>query len=73
MADTGPGVSPSIAAHLFDPFMTTKKTGMGVGLSICRTIVEAHGGKIWVETNSNGGATFVFTLPTPPDEASHDG
>ncbi len=72
VADTGPGISSSLAAHLFDPFMTTKKSGMGVGLSICRTIVESHGGKIWVEDNAAGGATFAFSLPVPPRETLHD-
>jgi len=62
VADTGPGLNPEIAGRLFQPFMTTKAQGMGVGLSISRTIVEAHGGRIWVETNANGGATFHFTL-----------
>jgi len=62
VADTGPGLSPEIADRLFQPFMTTKAQGMGVGLSISRTIIEAHGGRIWVETNANGGATFHFTL-----------
>jgi two-component system, LuxR family, sensor kinase FixL len=63
VSDTGPGISPSLAEHLFEPFMTTKKGGMGVGLSICRTIVDAHGGRIWVEDTPGGGATFAFTLP----------
>jgi len=61
--DTGHGVSPQAAEQLFKPFMTTKAEGMGVGLSISRTIVEAHGGRIWVEANPEGGATFRFTLP----------
>ena len=63
VADTGPGVSEEIAAKLFQPFVTSKQKGMGVGLSISRTIVEAHGGKIWCESNAGGGATFRFTLP----------
>jgi two-component system, LuxR family, sensor kinase FixL len=63
VADTGPGVSEEIAAKLFQPFVTSKPHGMGVGLSISRTIVEAHGGKIWSEPNTGGGATFRFTLP----------
>lgn len=63
VADTGPGLSPEIADQLFQPFVTTKRSGMGVGLSISRTIVEAHGGRIWVEPNEQGGATFRFTLP----------
>ncbi|HEY9216901.1 MAG TPA: PAS domain S-box protein [Phenylobacterium sp.] len=62
VSDTGPGISPEVADQLFQPFVTTKSQGMGVGLSICRTIVEAHGGRIWVETNVDGGAEFHFTL-----------
>jgi len=62
VADTGPGLSEEVADRLFQPFVTTKATGMGVGLSISRTIVEAHGGRIWAESNKDGGATFNFTL-----------
>jgi two-component system sensor kinase FixL len=62
VADTGPGISPEIEGRLFQPFMTTKSQGMGVGLSISRTIIEAHGGRIWVEANPGGGAVFNFTL-----------
>ncbi len=62
VADTGPGLSPEVAERLFQPFVTTKATGMGVGLSISRTIIEAHGGRIWAESNEDGGATFHFTL-----------
>jgi two-component system, LuxR family, sensor kinase FixL len=69
VADTGPGISPDIEAQLFQPFVTTKRSGMGVGLSISRTIVEAHGGRIWVEPNEGGGAVFRFTLQTVPEEA----
>ena len=60
--DTGPGLAPEVAAQLFQPFVTTKKHGMGVGLSICRTIVEAHGGKIWADSKQGEGTTFHFTL-----------
>ncbi|WP_336490537.1 PAS domain-containing sensor histidine kinase [Methylobacterium nigriterrae] len=62
VSDTGTGIAPEIAARLFHPFVTTKPHGMGVGLSICRTIVEAHGGKIWVAVGPNGGTSFHFTL-----------
>lgn len=71
VSDTGPGISDGLAARIFEPFMTTKKTGMGVGLSICRTIIEAHGGRIWVEPSPNGGASFVFTVPEAPEDAAH--
>jgi two-component system, LuxR family, sensor kinase FixL len=67
VADTGPGISPALAERLFEPFMTTKKSGMGVGLSICRTIIDAHGGRIWIEETPGGGATFAFTLPPGPE------
>jgi two-component system sensor kinase FixL len=62
VSDTGSGISPEAAGQLFQPFMTTKSTGMGIGLSISRTIIEAHGGRIWVEANPSGGAVFRFTL-----------
>lgn len=61
--DTGSGVSETVAPQLFQPFITSKQTGMGIGLSICRTIVEAHGGRIWFEPSGDGGTIFRFTLP----------
>ena len=63
VSDTGSGMTEEVKRRLFEPFMTTKKDGMGVGLSICRTIVEAHGGSIWAANNQGPGATFAFTLP----------
>ncbi len=63
VADTGPGIATHIMAQLFQPFVTTKSYGMGVGLSVSRTIVEAHGGRLWAEPNPGGGAVFFFTLP----------
>lgn len=63
VVDSGPGVPPDGIAHLFEPFSTTKSGGMGMGLAICRTIVEAHGGKLWHEIGPAGGAVFHFTLP----------
>jgi two-component system sensor kinase FixL len=72
VSDTGPGISAETLERLFQPFYTTKANGMGVGLSICRTIVEAHGGRIWVENNPRGGATFLFTLPIADVDAAGD-
>ncbi len=63
VTDTGPGVPPERIERLFKPFSTTKRDGMGLGLPICRSIVEAHGGTIHYEPSSQGGAVFVFTLP----------
>jgi signal transduction histidine kinase len=63
--DSGPGLSPESLAHLFDPFYTTKPSGMGMGLSICRSIIEAHGGHIWATANVPQGASFYFSLPAP--------
>jgi len=63
VADSGPGIPVDRLPKLFEPFFTTKKEGMGMGLSIARTIVEAHHGQIWAENNSEVGATFYFTVP----------
>jgi len=63
VSDTGSGIPTDKLAHVFDPFFTTKPSGMGMGLPISRTIIEAHGGRLWAENNSSGGATFRFTLP----------
>lgn len=68
--DTGSGISEEMAAKLFQPFATTKRHGMGVGLSISRTIVEAHGGQIEAEARPGGGTTFRFTLPAVTKEES---
>jgi two-component system sensor kinase FixL len=72
VADTGSGFADGIESNLFQTFFTTKETGMGVGLSISRSIVEAHGGKMWAENNTAGGATFRFTLPAAPNESITD-
>ena len=68
VADTGPGVSDEIAERLFQPFVTTKSGGMGVGLSISKRIIESHGGEMTAGRNAAGGATFVFSLPIVAEE-----
>jgi two-component system sensor kinase FixL len=73
VSDTGPGVPASFAPQLFQPFMTTKADGMGVGLSISRSIIEAHGGRIWAQDNPGGGAVFSFTVPVAREEEAVDG
>jgi two-component system, LuxR family, sensor kinase FixL len=62
VSDTGPGIPAEQLEHIFDPFFSTKPTGMGMGLPISRTIIEAHGGRLWAENNESGGGTFRFTV-----------
>jgi two-component system sensor kinase FixL len=72
IADNGPGVAPGIAGQLFTAFVSTKTEGMGLGLSICRTIVEANGGRIWQEPRPGGGSQFHFTLVKVEKETIHE-
>jgi PAS domain S-box-containing protein len=68
--DSGPGLTPANHEHLFEAFYTTKPSGLGMGLSICRSIIEAHGGRLWATANVPHGTVFQFTLPSRPDSAS---
>jgi signal transduction histidine kinase len=70
VTDSGVGISAENADRLFNPFFTTKSSGMGMGLSVCRSIMEAHGGRLWTTANLPHGATFQFTLPVNADTAS---
>jgi PAS domain S-box-containing protein len=69
LRDSGPGLDPASLERLFDAFYTTKSSGLGMGLSICHSIIEAHGGRIWAGANEPRGAAFHFTLPLKQDEA----
>ena len=69
VSDTGPGLAPEVASRLFQPFTTTKGKGMGIGLTICQSIIEAHGGRIWATPNDGGGVSFHLVLPTVKAEA----
>jgi two-component system, LuxR family, sensor kinase FixL len=73
VSDTGSGIAPEIADQLFQPFVTTKRQGMGVGLSISRTIVESHGGRLWAESNTSDGTVFRLTLKTIEGKDIADG
>jgi two-component system, LuxR family, sensor kinase FixL len=72
VTDTGPGLDADVASQLFQPFVSTKAGGMGLGLSICQTIVEAHGGRIWLDCPAGGGTIFRFTLVASHPETDHD-
>jgi signal transduction histidine kinase len=61
--DSGPGIDPAHSERVFEAFYTTKSSGVGMGLSICRSIINAHGGRLWAEANEPGGAAFRFVLP----------
>ena len=61
--DSGPGIDPGHLERVFEPFYTTKASGVGMGLSICRSIIDGHGGRLWVSANEPRGAVFQFTLP----------
>jgi len=68
VADTGPGLPESVRARLFEPFVTTKTNGMGVGLSVCQSIVHTHGGELHAEDGADGGTVFLLTVPRPQDD-----
>jgi C4-dicarboxylate-specific signal transduction histidine kinase len=67
VVDSGPGLAPGVIGRLFEAFYTTKPSGLGLGLCICRSIIEAHGGQLWASANVARGATFQFTVPPHPD------
>jgi K+-sensing histidine kinase KdpD len=66
--DSGPGIDPARLERVFEAFYTTKSNGVGIGLSICRSIIDAHGGRLWIEANKPHGATFHFTVPSAANE-----
>ena len=68
VVDSGPGLARELTGRIFEPFVSTKPTGMGLGLSICRSIVKSHGGRLTSEANPGGGAVFRFTLDAIPRE-----
>jgi signal transduction histidine kinase len=68
--DSGPGLVPATVERVFDAFYSTKSGGLGMGLSICRSIIEAHGGRLWASANLPRGASFQFTLPAIANTAS---
>jgi signal transduction histidine kinase len=70
VVDSGVGIDPKLKARIFDPFFTTKSEGMGMGLAICRSIVEAYGGRLTATDNQGCGTIFRFVLPVPEGEAS---
>ena len=70
VGDAGHGIPADTLARIFDPFFTTKPNGMGIGLAVSRTIVEAHGGRLWAENRNGGGAAFRFTLPIAEEDAT---
>jgi signal transduction histidine kinase len=67
--DSGPGIDPEHLQRVFDPFYTTKDSGLGMGLSICRSIIAAHGGRLWADAGQPRGAVFQFTLPAPQQDS----
>jgi signal transduction histidine kinase len=69
--DSGTGLDPNAMDKIFDPFYTTKPSGMGMGLAICRSILEAHGGRLWAAAKDGPGTLFHFTLPKHHEEESH--
>src|SRR5262249_35626752 len=70
--DAGVGIEPQNIERLFDAFYTTKSDGMGIGLSVSRSIIESHGGKLWAEANDGPGTTFLFSIPPSADAATDD-
>jgi len=64
VSDTGPGIAANKIQQVFDPFFTSKANGLGMGLTISSSIVQTHGGRLWAENVPDGGARFLFTLPT---------
>jgi signal transduction histidine kinase len=71
--DSGPGLDPNTANRIFEPFYTTKASGMGMGLSISRSILQNHGGRLWATANEGRGASFHFRLPKYQEEGAHAG
>jgi hypothetical protein len=69
--DSGPGIDPEHIERVFDAFYTTKSSGVGMGLSICRSIIDAHGGRLWADANEPRGAAFQFTLPGADKELTN--